>query len=96
MVAAPESIAHNQWGRHLAAPGHPDRPTHQPRSNPVSDLEKIEMARYRREVVEDMRHMVAKYSRIMEWDVPEVDEGEARALVLTAIREALAQVEAEQ
>jgi hypothetical protein len=62
----------------------------------VSDVEKIEMARYRREVVEDMRHMVAKYRRIMEWDVPDVDEGEARTLVLAAIKDALTQVEGEQ
>lgn len=61
----------------------------------MSDVEKIELARYHREIVEDIRHMLKKYHRIMEWDVPEVDESESRALVLRALREALAEVEAE-
>lgn len=59
----------------------------------MSDIEKIEIDRYRREIVEDVRHMVAKYCRIMAWDIPEADEGEARDLVLGAIKAALAQVE---
>ena len=62
----------------------------------MSDIEKIEIARYHREVVEDMRHMAAKYCRIMAWDVPELDEGEARGLVIGAMKEALAQVEGEK
>jgi hypothetical protein len=39
--------------------------------------------------------MLKKYHRIMEWDVPEVDESESRALVLRALHDALAEVEAE-
>jgi hypothetical protein len=62
----------------------------------MSDVEKIEVARYQREIVEDVRHMVGKYCRIMEWDVPEVDEGEARALILAPIMAALTQVEGEK
>jgi hypothetical protein len=61
----------------------------------MTDVEKIELARYHREIVEDIRHMLKKYHRIMEWDVPDVDERESRALVLRALREALAEVEAE-
>jgi len=61
----------------------------------MTDVEKIELARYHREMVEDIRHMLKKYHRIMEWDVPDVDERESRALVLRALREALAEVEAE-
>lgn len=62
----------------------------------MSEIENIEIARYHREVVADVRHIVAKYCRIMAWDVPEVDEGEARGLILGAIKEALAQVEGEK
>jgi len=62
----------------------------------MSDVEKIEMARYHHEVVDDVRHMVGKYGRIMAWDVPDLDEGQARGLILTAIKEALAQVEGEK
>jgi hypothetical protein len=60
----------------------------------MSNIEKIELARYHREIVHDLRHMLKKYHRIMEWDVPEVDEKESRALILRALHEALAEVEA--
>ncbi len=43
-----------------------------------------------------MRHMAGKYCRIMAWDVPDLDEGQARGLIRTAIKEALAQVEGEK
>jgi hypothetical protein len=62
----------------------------------LSDIEKIEIARYHREVVADMNHMVAKYCRIMAWEVPELDEGEARGLIIGAMKEALAQVEGDK
>ena len=61
----------------------------------MTDIEKIEIARYHREIVHDLRHMLKKYHRIMEWEVPEVDEKEARALILRALRDALTEVETE-
>jgi len=62
----------------------------------MTDVERIELARYHREIVEDLRHMLKKYSRIMEWDVPDaVDEGVTRKLILKSLRDALAEVEAE-
>ena len=62
----------------------------------MSAIENIELARYHREIVDDLRHMVKKYSRIMAWDVPDaVDEGATRKLILKSLREALAEVEAE-
>jgi hypothetical protein len=61
----------------------------------MTDIEKIELGRYHREILEDLRHLVKKYGRIMEWDVAEVDEKEARALIFQAMRDALAKVEAE-
>lgn len=62
----------------------------------MPDIEKIEMARYHREVVDDVRHIVGKYCRIMAWDVPDLNEEQARGLILTAIKEALTQVEGEK
>jgi hypothetical protein len=62
----------------------------------MTDIEKIELARYRQEIVDDLRHMVKKYCRIMGWEVPEVDESKARALVFRALKESLAQIEAEK
>jgi hypothetical protein len=61
----------------------------------MTEIEKIELARYHREILEDLRHMVKKYCRIMEWDVPEVDEKEARALIFGTLRDVLAEVETE-
>jgi hypothetical protein len=61
----------------------------------MTDIEKIELARYHREILEDLRHLVKKYGRIMEWDVAEVNEKEARTLIFQAMRDALAKVAAE-
>jgi len=47
----------------------------------MTDVEKIEMARYHREILDDMRHLPKKYHRIMEWEVPDVDEQETRTLI---------------
>ena len=62
----------------------------------MGESEKIEIARYHREIVEDLQHMLKKYVRIMEWDVPDVDEKEARGLVMQALKASLAEVEAAQ
>jgi hypothetical protein len=62
----------------------------------MNEMEKIEIARYHREIVEDVRHLLKKYRRIMEWDVPEVDDKAARELILQAFKDSVAEVEAEQ
>ncbi len=63
----------------------------------TDNSEKIEVARYQREIVEDLQHMLKKYVRIMEWDVPDIDdEKQARGLVMQALKSALAEVEANQ
>jgi hypothetical protein len=60
------------------------------------DSEKIELARYHGEIVDDLRHLVNKYVRIMEWDVPDVDdEKKARGLVVQALKSGLAEVESQ-
>ena len=59
----------------------------------MTDIEKIEMARYYGELEDDLRHMVKKYCRIMGWDVPDLDEQEARKIILEAMHDALAKVE---
>ena len=60
----------------------------------MTDIEKLEMARYRAELEDDLRHMVKKYCRIMGWEVPELDEVRAEQLLFSAIREVLAKLEA--
>jgi len=61
----------------------------------MADLEHVEINRYHRELEDDVRHLVRKYSRIMGWDVPELDEAEARTLIFQALRQALEDVERE-
>jgi hypothetical protein len=61
------------------------------------DSEKIDLSRYQREMVENLKKTVNEYVRIMEWDVPDIDdEKQARGLVMEALKSALAEVEATQ
>lgn len=61
----------------------------------MPDLEEIDIARYRAEIARDMTHLVGKYCRILGWEIPEVDDQEAKRVVLQAMQEALAQVRTE-
>jgi hypothetical protein len=61
----------------------------------MASIEQVEMARYRAELDDDVKHLVKKYCRIMGWEVPELDEKAARALILQALQESLAKVSAE-
>lgn len=61
----------------------------------MSDVEKIQMERYYGELEDDVRHLVNKYSRIMGWGVPDLDEQAGRKLILEALHKALAKVESE-
>jgi hypothetical protein len=74
------------------APG--SGPPHRNLETDMQPIEQIEMDRYRAELDDDVRHLVRKYSRIMGWDVPELDEAAARALIMQALRDAVAKVEA--
>jgi len=59
----------------------------------MATIEQVELARYRSELDDDLQHLVKKYCRIMGWEVPEIDEGEARKLIIGALTEALAKIE---
>jgi hypothetical protein len=61
----------------------------------MTSPENIQMDRYNSELEDDIRHILKKYSRIMGWGIPELDEGAARQLILEAMRRALAKVESE-
>jgi len=62
----------------------------------MTQIEKVQMARYLGELEDDMNHILRKYCRIMGWDIPELDEQDARALILKAMHDALATVEQAQ
>jgi hypothetical protein len=61
----------------------------------MASPENIQMDRYNSELEADIRHILKKYSRIMGWGIPELDEAAARRLILDAMRRALAKVEGE-
>ena len=61
----------------------------------MASPETIQMDRYNSELEDDIRHILKKYSRIMGWGIPELDEGAARRLILEAMNRALAKVEKE-
>jgi hypothetical protein len=62
----------------------------------MATLEQVEINKYHQELAHDVRHLLQKYQRIMGWEVPELDDAKARALILQALKEALAAVEREQ
>lgn len=42
-----------------------------------------------------MQHLFDKYVRMMDWDVPENDEANARRLIIQAMKQALGDVESQ-
>ena len=62
----------------------------------MATIEEIQMARYAHELEDDVRHLVRKYSRIMAWDIPDLDEQAARRLIFEALHSSVAQVESER
>jgi hypothetical protein len=71
------------------------QPQRHARRAAMTNLEQLEMSRYQNELGHDVRHLVKKYCRIMGWEVPELDEAEARGLIFNALREALETAEKE-
>jgi hypothetical protein len=61
----------------------------------MDTTEDIEMARHRGQLDKDVAHLVDKYLRIFEWDIPESDEPRARRLIVAEIRDALSRLEGE-
>ncbi len=52
-------------------------------------MQEIELDRYHHELVKDVKSLVEKYRRAMEWDIPESDEQTGDALIFAAIQKAL-------
>ncbi|BAO44365.1 hypothetical protein [Thiolapillus brandeum] len=61
----------------------------------MTDVQKFEIARYRKEIDQDVRKLVDHYLSISDWDIPEVDEKKAIDYILIAIRESLDAIEKE-
>ncbi len=58
----------------------------------MNDMQQIEIARYSDEIRDDVRALVEKYRRAMDWDIPENDDRISDRLILEAIGQALAEV----
>jgi len=56
-------------------------------------MQEIEIARYHDEIMDDVKRLVEKYRRAMNWDIPENIDAESDRLILQAIKTALGKVE---
>lgn len=59
----------------------------------MAKMEQLEMDAYRAQLARDVETLVNKYRAIFGWDVPGLNEGAADRLILTAVRQALDQME---
>ena len=56
-------------------------------------IENIEMSRQRNSLDKDVEKLVDKYIKIMNWDVPDIDEPKARRLILDEIKLSISRLE---
>ena len=57
-------------------------------------IENIEMNEQRNSLDKDVEKLVGKYIKIMDWNVPDIDEPKARGLILDEIRKSISRLEA--
>lgn len=55
-------------------------------------LEAIELERHRSQLIADVRALVEAYRAIFDWDVPDIDQRIADAMILDEIDQALKQI----
>lgn len=55
-------------------------------------IENIEMNKLRKPMDQDLNKLVDKYIRIMDWDIPDIDESKARQLILDEIKLAISRI----
>ncbi len=55
----------------------------------MTNLQQFEIEKYHDEIVDDVKSMVEKYRKIMDWEIPENDEQQADRVILSAIQKAL-------
>ena len=59
----------------------------------MTDIEQVELDRHQKQIQKDVKHLVEKYRRIFDWDVPENNEAVADKLIMAAIRQALDEID---
>jgi len=55
----------------------------------MPSMQEIELQRYHKELIRDVKSLVEKYRRAMDWDIPDNDEKEGDVLIFAAIQKAL-------
>ncbi|NVK44396.1 MAG: hypothetical protein HWE39_24455 [Oceanospirillaceae bacterium] len=60
----------------------------------MSNMEDIELEKLRKALDSDVKNLVDKYLKEMEWDIPDVDEPRARRLILEEIEKLVQQMAA--
>ncbi len=55
----------------------------------MTDIQELEIGRYRDELDEDVKKLVDKYLSIADWDIPENDEKRTVEIILRQIRKSL-------
>ncbi len=59
-------------------------------------IEDIEMDKRRKSLDKDVNKLLDKYLKIMDWDIPEINEQKARKLVLDEISAAVSRLDNQQ
>lgn len=55
--------------------------------------ENFEIEKRRKQIDKDLAHLIEKYLRIFEWEIPETDTTRARGLIIDELRLALQRLE---
>jgi hypothetical protein len=55
-------------------------------------IENIELNKLKQPMADDLNKLVDKYIRIMEWDIPDIDEKKARELIIAEIKLAISRI----
>ena len=55
----------------------------------MENLQQFEVEKYHNEIVDDVKNLIEKYRKIMDWEIPENDEQQADEVILSAVQKAL-------
>ncbi|UCX04563.1 hypothetical protein [Shewanella glacialimarina] len=61
----------------------------------MAEIEKVELAAHRSDIIEDVNNLIEKYRAIFGWDVPDIDENLANRLILNEVRQAIDDIQNE-
>lgn len=52
----------------------------------MNNIEQIELERHKAQIRKDVNHLVDKYRKIFDWDVPENNEADTDELIVSEIK----------